>query len=406
MKNLPTYCSVVSGKTVIMLAGLCFLLNTTLRAQDSAQNNEADKKTNSPVRKAAIFTYNRAGEAFNARMRALEDLVTAQIARLGFDIISRELSNNALNEFPGQSGAEGRSLLPGAQLDRILSNNTSSLRLANNLGADYLITASITSFGDTSKEVTAYGNKFSINTSTLRMSYRVAEGRLGGTAISDMVEIKDTIRQTEFEQTIDGDQLNRMMADGAREIGNSLALKLVKHQNRLALDTPGKLANFSVTAVLNGISIPDVFLDEIGNAHVGQKTFPVESVGVTVELDGAAIGSAPGSFVGKPGFHKMRLSREGFNDWERTVNIFDGQTLSIALEFDEKGLQRWNKVSTSIAQLKQDAIITKGEFEMMLGVAQFLKQSGYRVDTNEAPSTKNNNYQSLFSQDLQNPTLP
>jgi len=48
---------------------------------------------------------------------------------------------------------------------------------------------------------------------------------------------------------------------------------------------------------------------------------------VTVELDGIAIGSAPGSFQGFPGLHKLRLSREGFDSWERTVNLYDGQNL-------------------------------------------------------------------------------
>jgi hypothetical protein len=56
----------------------------------------------------------------------------------------------------------------------------------------------------------------------------------------------------------------------------------------------------------------------------------VQAMDVTVELDGVALGSAPGIIPGRPGLHKIRLSREGFDPWERTINIYDGQNLRVA----------------------------------------------------------------------------
>jgi hypothetical protein len=131
---------------------VCLSQATAQNVKGLHDNNPQDVK---PSRKAAIFTFNRAGEEWNERMRPLEDLVTSQVVGAGFDVISRELSSNALNEFPKQSQVEGRNELPGAHLDNLLSNNTSALRLANNLGADYLISASITSFGRTTRRITA-----------------------------------------------------------------------------------------------------------------------------------------------------------------------------------------------------------------------------------------------------------
>lgn len=389
----------------LLLALLAFVYFQNIVIIPSAQA-QGEKKVSNRVKKAAIFTYNRAGDALNGHMRALEDLVSAQVVELGFNVISREMATQALNEFPAQPVTESRGHLPGAQLDRILSNNTSALRLAGNLGADYLISTSLSTYGETTKVIKAYGNTITKKICTLRMSYRVAEGVYGGAVISDSVEVKNEVRQTEFESVADGDLLNRLISDGARLIGASLKAKLKTQSGRLELAKSPDVAAFSVTAVLSGISLPDVTVDANGHASVGQKTFPVEAVGVTVELDGAAVGTTPGTFQATPGIHKMRVSREGFKDWERTVNIFNNQKLSVALELSEAGLKRWKEKTGFIANLKRDATLTKGEYEVLIGVSEFLKQSGYRVDTKNAPVTNNNSYQSLFSHEVDSPIIP
>ena len=69
----------------------------------------------------------------------------------------------------------------------------------------------------------------------------------------------------------------------------------------------------------------------------------VQPLDVTVELDGIAIGSAPGTFQAFPGLHKLRLSREGFKDWERTVNIYAGQKLRVALQMSDAGSRAGRK---------------------------------------------------------------
>ncbi len=104
----------------------------------------------------------------------LEDFLTSQITEKGFSVISREVVINALNNYPTMGVAvdtqdpinftvdfpsrgtkatgkqtrttEGQvSVRPGpAKLDQLLSDNTSALRLAQNMGADYLLVASIT----------------------------------------------------------------------------------------------------------------------------------------------------------------------------------------------------------------------------------------------------------------------
>jgi hypothetical protein len=109
----------------------------------------------------------------------------------------------------------------------------------------------------------------------------------------------------------------------------------------------------------------------------------VQPLDVTVELDGIAIGSAPGAFQAYPGLHKMRLSREGFDAWERTVNIYDGQTLRVALQMSAAGYARWADTTAFLATLDNRRKLTDAEVEKINGLAKFYSESHYRVDTKE-----------------------
>jgi hypothetical protein len=102
-----------------------------------------------------------------------------------------------------------------------------------------------------------------------------------------------------------------------------------------------------------------------------------------VELDGIAIGSAPGAFQAYPGIHKLRLSREGFEPWERTVNIYDGQTLRVALQMSEAGYARWADTTAFLATLDNRRKLTDAEAAKINGLARFYSESHYRVDTKE-----------------------
>ena len=80
-------------------------------------------------------------------------------------------------------------------------------------------------------------------------------------------------------------------------------------------------------------------------------------VNATVELDGAAIGTigtTPGRFSAMPGLHRMRISREGYATWDKDVNIFSNQTLSVQLEFSEVGFQRFRNLSQFKADLEKE----------------------------------------------------
>ena len=370
-------------------------------AQEPARQNEqaAHSKTKPIAETSAIFVFNRAGNKGDPLRQPLEDMATTQITGLGWKVISRELTTKALREYPDPLKAEGQDSFPGASLDAILSNNTSALRLAQNLGARYLLSVAVTSLTQRNRTITAYGNKIAQTIQTLRISYRLAEGEQGRTLISDTVATSHTQRQTEFEVTIaDSETPLQLLAEACAKMRESIQSKLAiqadsfAQQNAASVDAQ---PTFEIVAIVNDINIPDVIVDQSGNATTGTKSYPVSASGVTVELDGVVIGTTPGTFKTNAGIHKMRLSRQGLKDWERTVNIFDGQKLSVAMELDTQGHQRWKETTAFLNGLKRESILSQSEYKTLQGYTHMLKQSGLKVNTAEGLQIINKK-QSLF----------
>jgi len=117
-------------------------------------------------------------------------------------------------------------------------------------------------------------------------------------------------------------------------------------------------------------------------------------------VDGIAVGSAPGEITVKPGLSKLRVTREGFKPWERTVNFMKGQKLTVALELSDAGYARWKDSTSFLNGLKNGAKLTDGEVKVLEGKAKALEQSGFKVDTKDAPAvTVNNIDRALFGTD-------
>ena len=131
------------------------------------------------------------------------------------------------------------------------------------------------------------------------------------------------------------------------------------------------------------ITVPDLAVSADNKVVRGAKNLDVQALDVTVELDGVALGSAPGSFQARPGLHKLTLSREGFSSWERTINVFEGQKLNVALSMSKQGFERWQENLAFLHTLENDRKLTDAQVKLIEGFAKFWSESHYRVDTKE-----------------------
>ncbi|OGU17789.1 MAG: hypothetical protein A2076_10800 [Geobacteraceae bacterium GWC2_53_11] len=298
----------------------------------------ADKGADAPM-KAAIFIQNRAGADFTDKLDVLNDLLTTRLTEKGFSVIDRSV---VMAKF-----REARDLDPALQrevtaLEKAMDganaqagpesslSGASALRIAQMTGADYLVMASLTSFGQETRtfkgEGTQYGSNNRSSVYTLRIAVKVLEGNQGGTVYGDTVAIAERVAVVEGLRIESSEIINKLLDAGALKIADNIG------------DKTGKIRDARVP-VAAGVE------------------FSVKSnvEGATVELDGAAIGSTPGRFIAPPGVHQLRVYKQWLAPWDKTVNIYAGQVLNISLELSKEGLKRYS----TLENLKHDLAKTK-----------------------------------------------
>ncbi|MCU0793211.1 MAG: PEGA domain-containing protein [Opitutaceae bacterium] len=332
---------------------------------------------------AAIVVSNRADAQYDDKVSALEDLLSARLADLGFQLISRELVTSNLRAFvPPGAPADADSARAAAAAEAAFLDQSSAVRLAQNLGADYLLHASITSYGSNQRNVTAYGNTLTNHDYTLRVAYKVLDARAGGALTGDVVEARRTEQANANATATLGTLFDDLLADASRQITSSLRTR--RDAGRIAAASP---APKSVTITLNleaaDLYIPDVRVNNENVVTVGESKFKVTPLAATVEVDGIAVGTAPGKLTLRPGFSRLRVSREGWQTWERTINASEGQTLNVALSMTPEGLARFRESTAFLNNLKNEAKLTDAEVKVLEGQAKSLENSFFRVDTKE-----------------------
>jgi hypothetical protein len=342
-------------------------------------------------RKIAIIVQNRGSAALNDKVPVLEDLVSSRVAGNGFSVISRDDVTRSLKNYSTGKDPNGEL---GA-LDRSLEDNSSALRLAQNLGADYILVPSIVSLGTEKKNYSGNGINTLNITHKLRVTYKIVEAGQGGAVRGGAFTSEKNIRQTADLQTESSDVINELLDDAAEQLADAIA------QNAPSLPAEvakAAMVNFNVACTMTDPRQQPILISTLGitaDNHVVLTNQPmaVQAMDVTVELDGVALGSAPGSFQGRPGLHKIRLSREGFDVWERTINIYEGQNLRVALQMSNAGYARWADTTAFLATLDANRKLTDAEVKRIEGIAEFFKNSHYRVDTKENIHVT---YKSLF----------
>lgn len=304
----------------------------------------AENRSDAPPLRAAIFVQNRAGTEFTDKLDMLNDLLTTRLTEKGFSVIDRSI---VLAKF-----REARDLEPALQRDisalekaagggngsggiENSLSGASALRIAQMIGADYLVIASLNSFGHETRtfqgEGTGYGTGNKSSTYTLRIALKVLEGNSGGTVYGDLVSVAERVAVVERLNVESTEIVNKLLDAGSVKVAENIGDKIQK--------------------------IRDVKVKAVAVVEFSVKS---NVDGATVELDGAVIGSTPGRFVAAPGLHQMRISKQWLTTWDRTINIYANQLLNVTLELSAEGIQRY----ATIEQLKLDQAKAKMNTEL------------------------------------------
>lgn len=379
--------------SLIVQCGLAEETVTTVVERITTTREKQEKKEIVPdefEQVAAIFVANRAGKAFNDEVMLVEDLIVSQVSDLGFVTLSREVVMDALSGYGG-----GKSDV-ATELDKRLLENTSALALARNLGASHIISVSIGSFARNKKQFRdtdgSYGGiSTDVSQYVLRVPYKILDATRGGSLTADTIKVSKTIRQTDGLVIEEGDLLNDLLDEASQQIASSLEKRIkqgrIKDSAQLA-----ERVDLTVHCGMTDLSIPDVKKQEDGSYQIVANAYKLEPMSVTVEIDGMVVGTAPGTFPVRPGISKIRLSREGFKEWARTINVYDGQVLNVSLQMDEAGYDRWRENISFLQNQKDGAVITEAQAELIRGKAKEFEQSGmridYRIDADKAPDVE------------------
>jgi hypothetical protein len=293
-----------------------------------------------PLR-AALFIQNRAGADFTNKLDVLNDLLTTRLTEKGFSIIDRQVVMNKFREARDLEPAVARDV---TALEKTLEGAApaadpalpaaSALRIAQMIGADYLLMASLTSFGHETRtfkgEGTHYGSNNRSSIYTLRIAVKVLDGSQGGALYGDTVTVSERVAVVENLTIESSELINKLLEAGAVKIAENVGDKTGKIR-----EGNGKAAGLAEFTVKSNVD------------------------GATIELDGAAIGSTPGTFSAAPGLHQLRVSKQWLTPWDKMVNVFAGQNLNITLELSKEGLKRF----TTLEQLKLELTRTKMQTE-------------------------------------------
>lgn len=298
--------------------------------------------------KIAIFVKNQTRTpGMDDEVDGVRDRISAELAGAGLIVLDKAEIADGFNRFKVTTAEERAGLIEG------IFTGGSTVRVAQMLGCDYIMLVSIVGASHLARTA---GDK-PVTIFTLRMTSKVNEAAQGSSVYGSNWSNKLPV-----PGAADADALNYyndLIDQWAKATGEEIAGKVQTW--RRAEPADATLVEFSVSSTVDelvqglesGVRAPNELLDEMRRL-VG---------GVTVELDGATIGSSPGAFKAAPGLHQLRITRQWMRPWQQTVNIQPGATFRVALELSDAGLQRYQSQEgfrAAVAIAYAEAAMRKG----------------------------------------------
>ena len=300
--------------------------------------------------KIAIFVKNQTRvPGMDDEVDGVRDRISAELAGAGLIVLDKAEIADGFNRFKVTTAEERSGLIEG------VFTGGSTVRVAQMLGCDYIMLVSIVGASLTARTA---GDK-PVTVFTLRMSTKVNEAAQGSSVYGSNWTNKLPV-PGQYTDGADGmNYYNDLIDQWSTATGQEIAEKMPTWRRAAPADTA--LVEFSVSSTVDeliqglesGVRAPNELLDEMRRL-VG---------GVTVEIDGATVGSSPGTFKASPGLHQMRITRQWMQPWQQTVNIQQGSNFRVALELSDAGLQRYRTLEgfrASVAIGYAEAVLRKG----------------------------------------------
>jgi hypothetical protein len=215
----------------------------------------------------------------------------------------------------------------------------------------------------------------------LRATYKVCDTTVGGSMTAGVATATITDRLDPNNNAIERENLVDDLLDGAAlDMAAMLGAASRADAIKPVAAADKEEATFNINSAVSDLFYPEIVKNEKGEMLLGAGRYRLEAMSVGVELDGVMIGTTPGPLKAKPGLHKLRLRREMFQDYEATVKITDGATLTIPMKMTEQGYQRFTDMARAMQELKQNQALTDAQVKVWEGYAKQLEGSTIKID--------------------------
>jgi curli biogenesis system outer membrane secretion channel CsgG len=350
---------------------------------------------------AAIFVRNRDKDIEDSHVMALEDYLVAELDGACFTTISREDVEIAVAKFAGEGANAGTGAIdPVKDLDKLLSDNASALSLAQSMGADYVLVASLTDLSIDRRGLTdpARGVKSEVESFRLDVTYRILGRAEGRVVASGPAGANDSVRQTP-ELKVE----REVVSDLVRTSAAKLAAAMKKRCEKTALPAPDALVRIplEIQATTSDFAVPEIVKDDKGQWTISAGRFRLEPSEFLVKIDGRLVGSTPAPIEVVKGLRKIEVSRPDYETYSATINVQPGiGAIKIPMKMTDAGLARVAEMTAFFQGLKQGQQLTDAQVKVLEGYAEFFRNSKFsidqktdvKVDTDQAPVFENNSF--------------
>jgi hypothetical protein len=319
----------------------------------------------------AIFVKNNSRvQGMDDEVDGIRDRLAAELAGLNFVILDQTEIANAFARYKITTAEERAGMVQG------LMSGATITRVGQMLGANYILISSII-------DASAVGRTVGGATTTvytLRMTTKVLDAANGASVYGGNWSQKLPVLGEQPAGAMN--YYNDLVDRWAMETGQELAQTSPRWREPAPDD--GELAEFSVSTSIDSF-IAGLDGGVQGTADVKDALRKVVG-GVTIELDGVAIGTSPARFKTKPGLHQLRVTRQWMTPWQRPVNIQNGSAFNVALELSPDGLKQYS----SMENLKAAMAISYAEAAFKRGARVNFDTAAWRdvtLDTNNGTKT-------------------
>lgn len=274
----------------------------------------------------AIFVKNHTKTAgMDDQVDGIRDRLAAEVSGMDFVVMDSAEIGAAFNRYKITTAEERAGLIAG------LFTGGSVTRVAQMLGADYILTASIIG----ASQMNRVAGDRPVTIYTLRMATKVLDATTGGSVYGKNWSNKRPVPQGNGDDPMG--HYDDLIDMWVQETGEELAA--ARPRWRAPVAASAALASFTVRTTLDDVFTP--LATTVDASKPVQDELRVVAGGITVEVDGAAVGSSGGTFRARPGLHQLRVSRQWMTPWVGTVNISDGAVFNVALELSAEGFEHY-----------------------------------------------------------------